>query len=51
MQNLVTGITSDGFRVTIVEHEKIFGIPLIVLISGIAKSSMLLIGLFKGRYE
>jgi hypothetical protein len=51
MQNFVIGITSDAFKETIVEHDGIFGIPFIVLISGIAKSFMQLTGLFKGRHE
>jgi hypothetical protein len=51
MQNLVTGITSEAFKVTMVEHEEVVGIPLIVLISDSAKSSMQLICLFHGWYE
>jgi hypothetical protein len=51
MQKFVTGITSNALRVTIVEHEGMFGIPLIVLISGIAKSSIQFIGLFKDLHE
>jgi hypothetical protein len=47
MQKFVTGITSDAFRVTIVEHEGMFGIPFIVLISGTAKSSIQFLGSFK----
>jgi hypothetical protein len=51
MQNFVTGITADAFKETIVEHDGIFDIPLIVLISDIAKSSIQLIGLFRGQHE
>jgi hypothetical protein len=48
MQIFVTGIISIAFKVTVVEHDETFGIPLIVLISGIAKSSMQLTDLKDG---
>jgi hypothetical protein len=40
VQKLIISITSEAFSVTIVEQEEMLGIPLIILISNIAKSSM-----------
>jgi hypothetical protein len=51
VQKLVTGIISVAFRVTIVEHEGMFGIPFIILISGIEKFSIAYLMDYKNNYS